>query len=148
MMPKIKVQPHFICRVITIYVLCQRVSFLTEKGEKRLVEESRLNSANVTGLVLCSEVNASDLGGLNVTAELGGGLGLTVLSLAEAETGLHAGADRVGVAVVDAAGHKTADAVLRVAVQLEASSEGGCHGSIAHLGGDAQLGDNLTVGVD
>jgi len=112
-----------------------------------LIEESGLDTADIAGLVLCSEIDASNLRRLDVATELCGRLGLTVLSLAEPKAGLHARADRVGITIVDSAGHKTADAVLRVSIELEASSEGGCDRSIANLGGDSKLGNNLTICV-
>ena len=126
-----------------------------------LAEDSGLDTEGVVGSV---ELDSSELGGLDVAAELGGGHVLPVL-LADPEPGLEAGADAVSVTIVDSTSNKTSEAAVAVSVELDSSSEGrsetltiahlcghscdSLHDSLvtAYLCGHAQLGHELTIGV-
>ena len=109
-----------------------------------LAEDSGLDTEGVVGSV---ELDSSELGGLDVAAELGGGHVLPVL-LADPEPGLEAGADAVSVTIVDSTSNKTSEAAVAVSVELDSSSEGRAEPlTIAHLCGHAQLGHELTIGV-
>jgi len=121
---------------------------LPEEAKERLVEEGRLDPADGAGLVLLAKVHAAERRGLDVTAKLCRGLGLAVGALAEPESSLDAGADGVGIAVVDPAGHEAADTVLGAGVQLQTSSEGGRNGTVTNLSGYTELGYELTVSID
>lgn len=126
----------------------RRCRLSSKQTKERLVEERGLDAADVAGLVLGPEVDPAERRRLDVTAQLGGGLGLSVLVLAEAEAGLDARADGVGVAVVEAGAHEGADAVLGVLVELTADGEGGRELTLADLCGQSQLRFELPVGVD
>lgn len=121
---------------------------LSEEAKERLIEEGWLDPADGAGLVLLAKVYAAERRGLDVAAKLCCGLGLSVGALTEPESSLNAGADGVGIAVVDTAGHEAADTVLGVGVQLQASSEGGRNGTVTNLSGYTELRHELTVSID
>ena len=79
-----------------------------------LAEDSGLDTEGVVGSV---ELDSSELGGLDVTAELGGGHVLPVL-LADPEPGLEAGADAVSVTIVDSASNKSSEAAVYIAAMV------------------------------
>lgn len=110
-------------------------------------EHGGLHSQGSVGPV---ELDPSELRGLHVASQLGGGVQAALRVLAEAEASLGSDADAISIAVVQSSGDEAPDAVLAVAVQLQSPSEGCAHSvpAVADLSGDPQLGDNLTVGVD
>lgn len=121
---------------------------LPEEAKERLVEEGGLDPSDGAGLVLLPKIHAAESRGLDVAAKLCCGLGLSVGALTEPESSLDAGADGVGVAVVDTAGHEAADTVLGVGVQLQTSSEGGSNGTVTNLSGYTELRYEVTVRIN
>jgi len=101
------------------------------------------------GSVWPVELNSSKLWRLNVASELSSGVETTLRVLAESKSCLSAKTDSVGVAIVDATGDEASDTALAVAVKLESACESCSDSSaaVANLGGDSQLGNNLSVGV-
>ena len=109
-----------------------------------LAEDCGLDTEGITGSV---ELNSAKLRCLDITTELGSCDILSIL-LADSKTGLKAGADAVSISVVDSTGHKASETAVTVSVQLDSASEGCAEPlAITDLGGHAELGDDLTIGI-
>lgn len=113
--------------------LAKRLSGLAKRlrglAKQRLVEKGGLGSERSS--VGPAKVDTRQLGRLNVTSQLAGGHHLPVGVLVEAKAGLGTKAEGVGVAVVYAAGNKTAQAGLTA--QLKAAGKGWSNWTVSNL---------------
>jgi len=98
-------------------------------------------------IVWSVEVDPGYLGSLHTASKLGCGYSLSALTT-ETKPSLETWANGVWISIVDSASYKSSEPTVRVSIQLDTTSEG-CSQTltIPHLGSEAELGNNLTIGI-